>query len=968
MSAFGNHPARQDVQIQNRLSNLLPPSNAFETAKTSDWNGEEKGIDDDAEDMITIGLFLKPGDVVELTHPDREAILAVFVKQVGALSQFLTAGGMWRHSHLREITFAIPGSIDPSLLQPLIPFLPTSPALADPKGEIHVPPSHAAPIRLALEQMVKEAETVYRTNATVLDRAYKILADPVRSRMMTLTQIAKKLLGTTDPSWTPKAATLLAVRKALHHNEFRFLSDHRNQRLTNVFVIRAMDDVHMVETVHGWIRDYHEHLAVSANSANSSQGHPPQPSIGASYVAEFIKKSRRLIAISRSAREPNQGGLGPSKTHANPRDNSSLIKSAFGETFTSNDKQIVKFLRAWTLETQFKNMPGLRSASISLVYATNCYGPGVIQNTGIRRDDSGGTSTGMLFLQEIGVLNPYENPTIYHEHLMLPPVHTSRNLELLHKKSDLIRRRPDFQDAMSDLRRDWGSTTVFCIDDVDAHEIDDGISIERIDGQTKEFWIHVHVANPTAFFDKTHTVAALAAHMTQTVYTPERAYPMMPAWVTQGYFSLDSNRPVLTFSSRINSSGDVLETKIQHGIIRNIVSLSPSELADTLGMSDQTAIVTQRLVVGGEVPKIKTQRSRANVTPSQLQDLQDLYIAAKSVWGNRKGLAMIDMTALKVRVFENTRQAGIAWNPPSTERARWTEGDPIIEVTSTAPRDMVQIEFSPRDIVAEMMMLACTTAGAWCGERHIPAMFRGTVEAPDSDTATFIQLQEQLEGYRQRKQQPPRQIMLRHRAARDRAIVHFAPTPHTSIGVTSYIRVTSPLRRFSDMIAHWQIEAAIRYEAQSGKKFNAHDSVNAPRDVLPFSQGQVQDSIITLAPREVLIRAVSTQSTQHWAKLALMRAYWYHEAVVPKVFRFWVTTEPTSSFGSHSTYKGVLIDFGIRAVLLEELDTDVGDEWEVELDNVNIFLGTLFVRPIRLVSRGTAEGTNFSTDDTTATS
>ncbi|KAF1944956.1 RNB-domain-containing protein [Clathrospora elynae] len=945
LSAFENHPAHNE--IRNGLSKLSSGFKADDDARTSEWDAAQE--DDEGEELITIGLFLKPGDVVELSQQGREPVLAVFVQQLENVSQFFSVNGRWTHSVLTKVAFAITGCIDPALLQPLLPFLPTSPGKADPKGDVHVPTTIAAPIQKTLERMTEEAEKIYRTNAPVLDTAYAVLADPVRTRMMTLTQIAKTLLARTDPTWAPSPAALLAVRKALNHNEFRFRSDARSHRLTNVFAIRPKNDVLVVETVHEWIREYREYLAQSVNRSHEATRKRTK---GATYIVDFLEKARRLIANSRKHREPNVGVLGPSKPRALSRNAPSNLHVTWGESFTSTDKQIINFLQAWVLNGQFTSMPGLHTACTSLISASECYGAGVVQSFGVTQQGVSEIkpATGLLFLQEIGVLSPHENRSIYDEQLMLPTVRLSRNLELLNTKAELTRRNPDFRDSMADLRRDWGSTTVYCIDDAGAHEIDDGISVERIEGQHSEFWLHVHVANPTAFFDKTHTLSGLAAHMTESVYTPERSFPMLPTWATQGYFSLDRNRPVITFSSRINSTGGVLETKIQHGIIRNIVSITPSELATLLGV-DKT-VETRKLVVGGKVPRDKV-RPLPSVSPNQLQELHDLYTAAQALWETRKAAGGIRFgtNAASVRIFENANQAGMTWNPPSMERARLIQGDPIIELTAISPEGFMQFTIGPTNIVEEMMMLAGQIAASWCSERNIPVMYRGTIESPTGDGQSPEELKKIVHSHFEQHGTIPLELATRYTKSLGRAIAHSAPLPHKIIGVPGYVKVTSPLRRFSDMIAHWQIEAAIRYEARSGKKLDANELSTTSPSILPFSQRQMQESIVTLSPRERIIAHTQRESSHFWSTMAILRASKYKEAPLPDVFKFWVRFVNHGSVAAWRGSIGHLPEYGLKAVMSEEASVREGDEWEVQLDRVDVFMRSIYVKPVRLLSR-----------------
>lgn len=61
LSAFENYPSHGD--IYNGLSKLTTNAKADEETGLEEWDE-----DDQDEELITIGLFLKPGDVVELSY------------------------------------------------------------------------------------------------------------------------------------------------------------------------------------------------------------------------------------------------------------------------------------------------------------------------------------------------------------------------------------------------------------------------------------------------------------------------------------------------------------------------------------------------------------------------------------------------------------------------------------------------------------------------------------------------------------------------------------------------------------------------------------------------------------------------------------------------------------------------------------------------------------------------------------
>ncbi|ORX96804.1 hypothetical protein BCR34DRAFT_607518 [Clohesyomyces aquaticus] len=879
LRAFQNHPAYRGTT--NTLSRSNQP--------VSDESLQEH-FEEDEEDLNTVELFLNPGDVAELRAHGREPFLAVYIQQIDAgRLQFYTVNGKWCHSPITLVHFVIPGFIDPALSE--------------------------------------EAEVIYRENAGILDNAYSSLADKSRTRMMTLTKIAKALLGRNESSWEPSSAARLAVRKALLHNEFRFRSDYRSQRLTQVFAIRPKTEVQIIENVQEWVRQYLEFEADRVSGKKIDYENGPL------YVSQFIEKARRLIAHSRGLREPMDGYIGPSKSP------STEMSVTWGETFSITDKQIIAFLQAWSLFQQFRKMDSMAASCAAIVQATGCYEEYTKYGYWPEKMDS---HTGMLLLQEIGVVTPHDNSTIYDESLMLPTVRSSRNLELLNTKAELTRTQPDFRDSMATLRRDWGPLPVYCIDSPGAKEIDDGLSVEKVEGTDTEYWLHVHIANPTAFFGKAHVLSGLAAHMTESVYLPEMSYPMLPSWVSQNYFSLDRDRPVLTFSTRVSLDGNVLETKIQSGIIREVVNLTQVEVAEMLGENPRSLVT--RFLVGGEVPDAENRPSN-QLPDDQVQDLRDLYAVARALWARRKaggGLRM-DNQNKEIRVFTQSGKGPLGWSPPSMDTARFIHGDPIIEF-STTRREQKQ-DITAVNITEEAMLLACNTAAAWCAERGIPVMFRGTVGMPGAGMTPSEFKEKIVKPYLDRGESLNPALVHQYSAALGRSITHFSPIPHEVIGVDCYTKVTSPLRRFTDMIAHWQIEAALRHEAQTGEKFN-YSSMPNPSS-LPFSKRQMQDSIIALGPKEKVIAYTKRKAVNFWAAHAFARAFYFKEAELPETINVYTVNLKEGA----DIWDGIWNDMGIRILVRREPDVKlrIGDLWEVKIVHVGITNSEIVAEAVRLV-------------------
>jgi exoribonuclease-2 len=97
-----------------------------------------------------------------------------------------------------------------------------------------------------------------------------------------------------------------------------------------------------------------------------------------------------------------------------------------------------------------------------------------------------------------------------------------------------------------------------------------------------------------------------------------------------------------------------------------------------------------------------------------------------------------------------------------------------------------------RDLVAEAMLLAGEAAAQFALARNLPLPFT-TQAAPEAPQAV-----EGLAGM----------FALRRRLKR--SVQTSEPAPHAGLGLSAYARVTSPLRRYLDLVVHQQLRAYLR--------------------------------------------------------------------------------------------------------------------------------------------------------------
>jgi hypothetical protein len=926
-----------------------------------------RGQAEDLEDDVSDPRFLFMGDLVELEYPssEKEGMLAVFVRRIGPESQLYTMQGRWVHVAERNIQYSIPGWVSPDLVEPLIAHLPDAEQAGDREAlrqnefvnDLSVPRHVAAPLVSRMVAFNRESQEIYRKHASTLDRAHDLLAHKEDLRYGSLVSAAEKLLKT--PSDKLPLTALFTVRKALANAGFAFNVDRRSHRLTGYLQIRSKQQVKMVEEVRTWLRDWQEDLATLAASSNT-QHKRHKPSTGAARVYRFIEHAKAIVTASRQDRQPTTAGnIGPSKVKLEITPDQDSVRTRVDFRFNEADQEIVRFIEAWACSNMFVGLPRI-----------NALPPLILQATGMYEDHELGLKTGYMFLQELGTILPYENRVRFDQHLLLPSSQHSKPLQTLMNNVLSMKNEPGFLDSMAEIRHDWGNLPVYCIDGASAHEIDDGLSVERAtpaDSENPEWWVHVHIANPTAFFNREHPLAKMARHMGETIYTPERAYMMLPRWATQKHFSLANDRPCMTFSARMNARGETLEHKIRAGYIRNVHRLTPDETNKLVGLKGASGQELVDITVGGEAPPAKKRTSAVPImNASNIEDLKMLQRLAELRQDVRKaaGGVFFDSHKPEMTVWQSWRSSGLNWDHPHRKGARTVEGDPVINMQTTGLQNWFRAGDGAGDIlVREMMLLACEISTEWCADRQIPTIFRGAVPKPGSPDSQEFYNDVCLPAMKKNNGEMPLHIGIDYIKTQGSVILSTKPLRHNLLGLNHYGKVTSPLRRYGDMILHWQIEAALREEARTGKSLLAPNggaslsSAHQPdRGFLPFSTPVLQSIMTGLQPREQMITRAKGAAEAFWVAMLMFRAHHFGEAKLP--FETCHAYIPSHPWHSMSHVPCILEEINVGASMMPTgrmgsgmPDPRAGDRWECVVDQVDVFNRTVRLKPLRLVSR-----------------
>ncbi|KAJ1976012.1 3'-5' RNA exonuclease complex component, partial [Dimargaris verticillata] len=525
------------------------------------------------------------------------------------------------------------------------------------------------------------------------------------------------------------------------------------------------------------------------------------------------------------------------------------------------------------------------------------------------------------------------------------------------------------RDIYASIRHDFGDMVVYTLDDANAHEIDDGMSIERDPVTGTPTWIHVHIADPTSLIPPDHPLSNYLCMRSSTLYFPEDAWAMIPHHLARTYLGLESKQAspttasmaglmprataaehegvfALTFSAQLEPNGQLGDYIIRPSRLHRLVPITYAEadqlLADAgIGQflpqsvaHDPYLVTTQQPLwhpgAGNGVEKLtqRLDRLRTPTNPDTLaalgngatslplirRDLQDLLKVARQLRQYR-----VDHGALNLQAMNARSSIQVGPLPPTCAAVTnvasiWADDPPPIvaaqsneSYTTAAPwilapsSDQQRLGASvSRSLVAEFMILGGRIATAFCQDRNIPIAYRNQgrpnidlLEATQASTnsalaqlsvrsVTFSMLNS---GYlaQFRKQRPSNAA---HSAAalyhqtlarahlqggelnvRDSDILlplmpaaslSLDPTPgHSMLGLTNgYTRVTSPLRRYLDMVTHWQIKAYLLFGTVAK---------------LPFQAAQLQMLIPEWYRLEKATSLMAQDRIAFWSALLLQR-------------------------------------------------------------------------------------------------
>ena len=840
------------------------------------------------------------------------------------------------------VAFSVANFVTEEALQPVL--------AAIPKGQPvevyqHLQKQNQGPSRhdgATLLQMMHdfrlESERIHQNNVVALDKAREALADDAKVKHLSLFEMTDILLPKArNEDGSFPAAALHTVLTVLRRDDiaFRALNPsgdcHRRD-----YIFEVIPNTH-VQSIKNAVKAVREYSLANAKSNDDI----PAKGLQGLALGPFITMARETVAHSRAVRGWTPCGI------LEPSNGFHLQTPVWDKT----SKDILNYLEWWAGYDLFTASSRYHSYGAIILRAVSLYDDAILDQ-----------HTAWTFLQELGHIDSRQIPSRYR--IRLPgTTFAKRGWERTTITDEAIHRsqRPDIA---ADFRSKATGGTVLCIDDPSTVLIDDGISLERTE-RSDEFWLHVHVADPASRILAGSELAEYMELIPSNIYLSGHFQAMLPSAFGKGSdnadyeeplgdMSLQDGSPALTFSTKVNTAGEIIDYAIKPTTLTSVAYLDPQDVSTFCGERRPPSGPTTKLSVGGPFEKEIYGRNRTMIRANDLEksdqeDLRTLYRLAEALRAKRlaKGAWPHFFSRPSVSVTFPPEVPADQATPVDTESdsdLTWIPADPQIEVAYDKSHGC--------SVVSNTMVLAGEVAAHWCSERGIPAPFRRDTLTARNYEAALAYVKEYVYPLVEQGIEPAYE----HRGNLATLIggteLSTSPGRNFIMGLDMYTKVTSPLRRYGDLLAHWQIHAALAHEHKSGRKLDPTADQKTLDEILPFSEKDLERDLVLLQMREKMIRAIS-QCSRDWILTALARAWRAADGKLPASMRFTVGSRGTAGLRGELDYFGLPALMSATQLDAKALiqDISVGDQLEVEIVDINVYEQLIEVKAIEYMGR-----------------
>lgn len=351
---------------------------------------------------------------------------------------------------------------------------------------------------------------------------------------------------------------------------------------------------------------------------------------------------------------------------------------------------------------------------------------------------------------------------------------------------------PEDFDSRVDLRQ----KTIFTIDGKDTKDIDDAISLIKLDDH---YLLSVHIADVSHYIEEGSPLDIEAQKRGTSAYLANSVIPMFPHQISNGICSLNEgvDRLTKTVDMLINKEGKIVDYNIYDSIIHSKKKMNYDDV--------------NKILEGNSIPKGYEQFA---------QTLQDMDELSSILNKTRQKAGKVDFASDEVKVitsptgtpldFEARKQRKaeklienfmVAANSCVAEYHRWLETPQVYRVHGT-PNDDHLIE-----------ALQILKKEKLCTKEEIDSLINKIKNGNyNSSDLNFF-----LNHFKQNPNYPIiSQMILR---SMSKAIYSSECEGHYGLGLTYYTHFTSPIRRHPDLMVHRLTNPYQKYEVSELLKY-----------------------------------------------------------------------------------------------------------------------------------------------------
>jgi exoribonuclease-2 len=315
-------------------------------------------------------------------------------------------------------------------------------------------------------------------------------------------------------------------------------------------------------------------------------------------------------------------------------------------------------------------------------------------------------------------------------------------------------------------RLDLTSLPAFAIDSPWSTDPDDAVSLETSPPGFLTLW--VHVADPAASVGFEDPAEREARNRGTTLYLPEGTSRML-AEESLSLFALDGVCPALSFKMVLKEDSP------------------PQEARDTNESRDTRVSLVEAEILPSRIRVTRLSYEEAD----RLCPAPPAVSVAEGQSGGGSGRILAALFALGERNLARRRAAGAVFIDFPELHIQVKEGQVLLELIPP---------WRSADMVRECMLLAGEGAAFWV-QRRARELLGRSLPFPYIGQEIGELPANPLPGYagswQLRRSMRPRALSLK-------------PSLHQGLGLDVYTQVTSPLRRYTDLLAHQQIRAVLR--------------------------------------------------------------------------------------------------------------------------------------------------------------